>query len=246
MELRWIVKATSGVADSLNYRVDEFDEAGAFISAFGYGVHSGEAKFEVCTSSCRAGVNGAGSGQFSGPAGLAVDGKGNLWITDLGDARVNEFNAKEEFVAAFGYGVSSGEEKLQVCTASCKKGNSGTGNGQFAWPYGVAVDTKGDIWVADSIDDRVQEFNEAKEYIGQFGSRGSGAGQFQDEQGHGQYVEIGGLALDGKGDVWVADSGNNRVEEWSHSTWLPTKTEGTAMDSTSERLRTDRSWSKET
>ena len=59
-----------------------------------------------------------------------------------------------------------------------KVGTSGSGNGQFYHPTGIAADSNGDIWVADTRNNRVQELSSTGEYIRQFGSEGTGNGQF--------------------------------------------------------------------
>jgi tripartite motif-containing protein 71 len=61
------------------------------------------------------------------------------------------------------------------------------------------------VWVADALNERVQEFNSRGEYLLQFGSKGSGAGQFS---------YPGGLTVNSKRELWVTDPGNNRVEAW--------------------------------
>ena len=87
-------------------------------------------------------------------------------------------------------------------------GSGGGGNGQFDQPGDVAVDSGGDLWVADTGNDRVEEFSESGEYLSQFGSAGSGAGELS---------EPAALAIGPEGDIWVADTGNDRVEEFSAS-----------------------------
>ena len=78
----------------------------------------------------------------------------------------------------------------------------------FGEPSAVAVGPSGNIFVADGsrLHDRILEFNAKHEYLRQFGSAGSGAGQFN---------QIGGIAIDASGDLYVSDSGNNRVEEFN-------------------------------
>ena len=134
------------------------------------------------------GSEGSGSGQFVHPNGVAVDRHGNVWVVDSENARVEEFNKKEEFQKAFG--------------------SLGSGNGQLRIPLGLAVDRKGDVWVADSGNSRVEEFNEKGEFVQVFGSKGSGTGQF---------AEYGptGVAVDSHGNVWVSDTHNGRLEEFN-------------------------------
>ncbi len=80
------------VVDSENNRVQEFNPEGKFIRMFGFGVSNGEAKAEVCTSSCHDGVSGSGEGQFKTPAGITIDSSGNVWVADAGNNRVEEFS----------------------------------------------------------------------------------------------------------------------------------------------------------
>jgi RHS repeat-associated protein len=85
-------------------------------------------------------------------------------------------------------------------------GSGGSGNGQFQYPGGIAVDAEGNVWVADEENDRIEEFSPAGEYLDQFGSEGSEAGQFE---------EPTDVAIDSEGNLWVTDSGNGRIEEFS-------------------------------
>jgi hypothetical protein len=62
--------------------------------------------------------------------------------------------------------------------------------------------------VLDRGNTRIQEFNEKGEYTTQFGTKGSGAGQFN-------FSYPMGLTIDTKGDVWITDSNNNRIEKWT-------------------------------
>lgn len=85
-------------------------------------------------------------------------------------------------------------------------GSSGSGNGQFGYPQGMATDAHGDIYVADTTNNRVEKLNAKGEYLSQFGSAGSGNGQFSSPNG---------VAVGPEGDVYVADSGNRRIERFS-------------------------------
>jgi sugar lactone lactonase YvrE len=85
-------------------------------------------------------------------------------------------------------------------------GTSGSGNGQFEEPAGIAIDAKGNIWVADENHYKVQKFNSAGEYQSSFGSSGSGNGQFSRPTD---------IAIDAKGNLWVTDASNDRIEEFN-------------------------------
>ena len=83
-------------------------------------------------------------------------------------------------------------------------GSSGTNNGQFNTPGGVATDSSKNVYVADSLNNRVQKFNSAGTYITQWGITGSNNGQFNRPIG---------AAVSGSS-VFVADLGNSRIEKF--------------------------------
>src|SRR5258706_683125 len=64
-------------------------------------------------------------------------------------------------------------------------------------PEGVATDSAGNVFVADTYNDRIQEFDSTGQFIRMSGSRGGDRGQFSSPQG---------LATDSAGHVFVADS----------------------------------------
>ena len=75
--------------------------------------------------------------------------------------------------------------------------------GQFNAPRGVAVDQQGNIYVADTGNDRIQQFTSAGTLLAKWGSRGSGDGEFSQP-----------LALTVGPDltIYVAEEGNHRVQ----------------------------------
>ena len=92
-------------------------------------------------------------------------------------------------------------------------GSSGTGNGQFNQPYGVATDAAGDVYVADAGNNRIQKFTGTGTYITQWGSGGSGDGQFDYPKG---------VATDAAGNIYVSDTGNNRIQKFGPEAPTPT------------------------
>lgn len=79
------------VTDRSNARVQVFDGTGSFINTFGWGVTDGSAAFQVCTSTCQAGLPGSGEGQFSAPGGVGFDCRGNVYVADQGTSTVQKF-----------------------------------------------------------------------------------------------------------------------------------------------------------
>ena len=223
------------VLDGSNSRVEEFSATGAYLGTFGksgkengqfktpYGIaldskanlwiaDSGNNRVQELNEKhewqLTVGSEGTGAGQFKEPRGIAVAPNGNVYVSDGANNRVEAFSEKGTFLAAFGFGVSNGEAKFEICTSSCQAGISGSGNGQFNAPRAIAIGKGGEVWVADDGNNRVEEFNEKDEYLSKFGKKGTGNGEFKEPKG---------IALDAKGHVWVADSGNNRVQELTSS-----------------------------
>jgi sugar lactone lactonase YvrE len=72
----------------------------------------------------------------------------------------------------------------------------------------VATDAAGNVYVADQNNNRIQKFTGADTYLGQWGSYGSGDGQFHNPTG---------VTTDASGDVYVADYGNDRIQKFTGS-----------------------------
>ena len=61
------------------------------------------------------GSSGSGAGQFQAPVGVAVQqSNGNVYVADSANARIEQFNAKGKFIAAWGWGVKDGEARSEV------------------------------------------------------------------------------------------------------------------------------------
>lgn len=135
------------------------------------------------------GKAGSGKGEFTWVGGLAFDSSGNLWATDPGNDRVQEFNNEGKWLAS--YGVEGG----------------GTGTVQFREPTAIAISqSTGDVYITDRLNDRIEEIGPKGEYIRVFGRAGTGQGELEDPDG---------ITFDSNGDVWVSDTGNNRLEEFT-------------------------------
>ena len=92
-------------------------------------------------------------------------------------------------------------------------GPHGSGNGQFSeGPGGLAVDQEtGDVYALDIGNNRVQHFDADGNYLSQFGSSGSGAGQLNVASFPSPQIAFDQSA----GSVYVADAGNNRIQKYA-------------------------------
>ena len=129
-------------------------------------------------------------GQFGDPRGVAVDGAGSVYVADTGNHSVQVFDSSLDHTASFG--------------------SYGSGDGQFVDITSIAVDGSGSVYVADTGNHRVQVFDPfwshsaaAWSHSATIGSYGWGDGQFRYPRG---------VAVDGAGNVYVADTYNHRVQ----------------------------------
>jgi sugar lactone lactonase YvrE len=202
------------VADETNNRVLEFpgDCARTGCSAvrvFGQTDFTSNRGCFACTAST-----------LASPHGLAVDGSGNVWVVDYGSNRVLEFPAG---CASTGCSASS---MFEVALVS---GPVSAGTMDVAL-QDVAVDSSGDVYVADPADFRVLEFPSGCAATGCSAIRVFGQHDFtsrlpiQPPNASSLGVpltvagdSIGGVAVDVSGNVYIADTANNRVLQFPPS-----------------------------
>jgi sugar lactone lactonase YvrE len=190
------------VTESGNQRVSAFDYQGQFLRAFGKNV--GGPGVDVCTSICGPGTAGIGSGEMATPAGAALDAAGNLYVTELGSARVDVYNPQSgQFIRAFGKDV--GGPGVNVCTTTCTSGVSDGSPGSINTSFSLAISAAGEAFVSEVGASRVSVFSLEGQFLRAFGSAGSGVGQLTSPYG---------VGVTPAGSVYVADSGNNRLDEF--------------------------------
>ena len=131
-------------------------------------------------------VNEFATGHFTWPAGLALDGQGNLYCSDERDNLIHVYGPDGQKLDAWGRG--------------------GADPGQFSGPSGLAFDSEDTLYVVDTFNHRVQQYTRDGSGLGSWGCAGVGEGQFD---------RPWGVTVDGKGDVYVADWGNNRVQKFA-------------------------------
>jgi RHS repeat-associated protein len=133
------------------------------------------------------GSSGSGAGQLKEPTAIAIAPNGYLWVTDTGNNRIEEWTSSWAFLRSVG--------------------SEGSGNGQFKAPAAIDVDAESNVFVGEKNNQRVQELSASGEYISKFGSAGAGQGQFA-------FSIPMGLAVTGRGEIWVADTDHDRVQKW--------------------------------
>jgi len=136
-------------------------------------------------------IGGPGSltGSFARPAGLAVDAKGDFYVADSQNNRVEEFDSSGALVATSVPGSA----------------------GPLNEPWGIAVDKQGMVYVADTWNHRIVKMDPQLRTIATWGypTKPSGADSLLSLYGP------RALALDADGNLLVTDTGNNRVVKFS-------------------------------
>jgi DNA-binding beta-propeller fold protein YncE len=164
--------------------------------------------------------------------GLAIDDDDRLFVTDVKLHHVLVFNAKHEPEASFGadvlvspagiaidkenrfvYVVDTQQDQVLVFDADKytllrRIGTGGkkhtlTSPGDFALPTHVAVDKEGNVYVTDTLNNRVEVFDADGGFINEFGKAGDGPGHFARPKG---------IAIDRDGHIWVVDEIQSRVQ----------------------------------
>ena len=165
------------VLDGKASLVQKFDANGKFITK--WGGHDGEFHFAMqYKEDWNAGVT-------LNLGCLAIDGKGQVYVTDTGNSRIQKFDANGNFLAGWG--------------------SAGEGDGQFSDAPCVGVDAQGNVYVSDNFQHRVQKFDENGKFLLKWGSRGAKAGQFNYP-----WTIVG----DPEGNVYVVDMYNNRLQKF--------------------------------
>ena len=258
------------VADTANDRVEVFDPSGAYLRTIGasarataafvaprglavdptgrlYVADTDNNRIELFSQGGGAllGVWSSAGGHkpgFAEPSGIGIDPRGSVYVADTGNARLARLWGEGTYLSELGgpadiggaglsgassVAVSSAGEVyvadtnhnrvlIYSPTGSCSKrigagggdGASGGAPGAFNHPGAIALAPSGDVYVADTGNNRVVELYPDGAYADEFGGLGSADGRLHTPTG---------VAVDAGGRVYVVDNFNNRVEVFDES-----------------------------
>jgi DNA-binding beta-propeller fold protein YncE len=206
---------------------------------------------------------GSGKGQFDSPSGIAVDASGNILVADTGNGRIEKFSPTGAFLSIIGTkGSGQGQFARPNGIAIDRVGNiyvADAGNHRvltlkpdgtliaewkgpelgFYGPRRIAISPDDSMYLVDQGHSRIVKFSPNREVLGSWGSKGNGAGEFNDPTS---------VAVDpATNKIYVADPINKRIQifdsngkflnKWSVPEWgKPVGFEDLAIDSQGGRL----------
>ena len=177
------------IADVNNNRIRKVDSSGNISTVAGGGSSLGDG-------------GAATAAQLGAPRSVALDGAGNLYIADWSDHRIRKVDSSGNISTVAGTGTQGFSGDGAAATAA-----------QLNSPWDVAVDGSGNLYIADRNNNRIRKVNSAGNIstvagTGTAGFSGDGAAavaaQLQSPQG---------VALDGAGNLYIADAGNHRIRK---------------------------------
>jgi sugar lactone lactonase YvrE len=166
------------VADQSNHLIRKITSAGVVSTFAGSGVAGNTNSTGLLAS-------------FNNPTGIAVDAQGNVYVADMSNHLIRKITSAGVVSTLAGNGVSS------------NLNGTGTAAG-FSSPYGIAVDSLGNVYVSETGNQSIRKITSAGVVTTLAGSGSSGS-----TNGVGSaasFYNPAGLAVDGSGNVYVADS----------------------------------------
>jgi outer membrane protein assembly factor BamB len=150
--------------------------------------------------------NGTGDGEVSFGASLALDGKGGVYITDVGSLA--------------GSGGVDRVEKFQLATPFAEA-SAPAAAAEFVWsataegltfPNGMSIDPRDRLWVADTGNSRFAIFTKDGKFVEYWGKKGQGDGEFDLQRPNGD--GYGDIEFAPDGSFYVLDAGNRQVDHF--------------------------------
>ncbi len=185
------------VVDTANMRIQKFDAQGNFVAIIGNGKGSGDGQFAPYSDEAVG----------TGPGGIAVDKQGNIYVADTWNHRIQKFDPNGRFLLKWGEFINFGDPNAA---------NDPNRNVKFFGPRGIAIGPDGNVYVTDTGNKRVVVFDPNGKFIRQIDS---GMDPTKVSQNYpfnkpGEMNEPIGIAVDGAGNIYVADTNNHRIQKF--------------------------------
>ena len=192
------------IADSGNQRIRYVNAGGAISTIAGTGAIGFSGDGSAATAA-----------QFSGPAAVAVDASGNVYVADLNNNRVRRFSLGGT-IATFAGTVTP-------------VGDNGPARQARVEPWAVALDSTGNLYIADRLENRVRKVTQSGIITT---VAGTGAANYSGDNIPATQAALNtpnDVAVDPSGNVYIADASNNRIRRVDASTGKITTVAGTGQ-----------------
>jgi sugar lactone lactonase YvrE/uncharacterized Zn-binding protein involved in type VI secretion len=140
------------------------------------------------------------SSRFNGPAGIATDAAGNVYVADYNNNEVRKI-------------TPAGAVSLLAGSSSGRSGstNSTGSNARFKGPADLAVDSAGNVYVADQTNNLIRKITPAGVVTTLAGSGAAGSADGTGTKA--SFNQPGGIGIDAAGNLYVADSYNHTIRK---------------------------------
>jgi tripartite motif-containing protein 71 len=151
------------------------------------------------------GSEGTGDGQFTRLEDIAIDSSGNVYVAELGNARISKFTADGKFITKWS-NTSNNDTSNNNPATSAAAATTTTTNNALIQPWGVAVDSSGNILVDDKGRNMAFKFTSDGKYLQTLVQTGPADGQLQHPHG---------LAIDSSGNFYISDQVHANIQKFS-------------------------------
>jgi len=142
---------------------------------------------------------------FMYAAQVRVDPSDNIWVVDEMTNMVIKFDPQGRVALLLGRKA----ENVTVPARPRAGGGPGQPTDLFDRPTDVAWDAAGNIFVADGLGNaRIAKFDKDGKFLNSWGKKGTAPGEFAD---------VSSIAVDGQGNVYAADGGNQRIQVFDNN-----------------------------
>lgn len=146
-------------------------------------------------------VDGTGSGAvFSNPSGLGIDKQGNIYVADVANNSIRKITPAGKVTTIGGTGATGYYDGAAATS-------------RFWYPSDVAVDARGNVYVADTYNDCIRMITPGGTVSTIAGNAGVPGGYKDGDGSVALFNRPGSIIVDAQGNIYVADSMNNRIRK---------------------------------